>query len=91
MGGERIRLHFQNAETDGHSPLGSECVSRRLTELTTLFEFLDRYGAIKENMTRQFLERLERESSVDSLDQCFPFHALSVNASVQDFYDFYEI
>lgn len=36
--GDRIRLHFQNAEPDGHSPLGLERVDRRLAELTALFE-----------------------------------------------------
>jgi hypothetical protein len=142
LSGERIRLHFQNAETDGHSPLAIERVSQRLAELTALFEhvkrslrqplqvvgaswlynldvyrrlfpgsylatahvighrfqhmplwgqFLDRHGTIKENMTRQFRERLERQSSLDSLDQCFPFQALSVDAPVQDLYDFYGV
>ena len=42
-------------------------------------------------MMRQFLERLERQSSLDSLDQCFPFPVLSVEASVLAFYDFYGI
>jgi hypothetical protein len=139
---ERIRLHFQNAETDGHSPLALERVSQRLSELAALFEhvkrtphrplqvigaswlynldayrrlfpisyvasaqaiadrfqhmplwgqFLDRYGAIKESMSRQFLERLERQSSLETLNQCFPFQALSAGAPVQDFYDFYGI
>jgi len=142
LSGERIRLHFQNAEADGHSPLAIERVSRRLAELAALFEhvrrtlrqplqvvgaswlynldayrrlfpgsylatahvtghrfqhmplwgqFLDRYGAVKENMTHQFRERLERQSSLDSLDQCFPFQALSVDAPVEDFYDFYGV
>jgi hypothetical protein len=142
LSGERIRLHFQNAETDGHSPLAVERVDQRLAELAALFEhvkrtlrqpprvvgaswlynldayrrlfpisylatarvssdrfqhmplwgqFLDRYGAIKHDMARRFLETLERQSSVDGLDQCFPLQALSVEASVQDFYDFYEI
>lgn len=54
-------------------------------------QFLDWHGALKERMTRQFLERLERESSVDSLGQCFPLQVLSVNASVLEFYDFYGI
>jgi hypothetical protein len=142
MGDERIRLHFQNAETDGHSPLAIECVSRRLAELTALFkhvkstrrpplqvvgaswlynldayrrlfpisyvttahviahrfqhmplwgQFLDRRGEIKERMALQFLGCLERQSTVDRLDQCFPLHALSVSGSVQDFYDLYGI
>jgi hypothetical protein len=54
-------------------------------------QFLDRYGEIKESMTRQFLERLERQSNVDSLDQCFPLQVLRVEASVSEFYDFYGI
>jgi hypothetical protein len=142
LSGDRIRLHFQNAETDGHSPLGIERLGRRLADLAVLFEhvkrtlrqplqvggaswlynlgsyrrlfpaaylatgrvihqrfqhmplwgqFLDRYGEIKESMTRQFLERLERQSSIDSLDQCFPFQVLAVEASATDFYDFYGI
>ena len=140
--GDRIRLHFQNAETDGHSPLGIERLGQRLADLAALFEhvkrtlrqplqvvgaswlynldayrrlfpapylatahvihhrfqhmplwgqFLDRHGEIKESMTRPFLERLERQSSVDSLDQCFPFQVLAVEASVLEFYDFYGI
>jgi len=142
LSGERIRLHFQNAETDGRSPLAIERVSQRLAELAALFEhvkqtlrqplrvvgaswlynldayrrlfpisylatahaaapsfqhlplwgqFLDRSGGIREPMTRQLLNALERQASVDGLEQCFPFRALSVEASVEDFYDFYRI
>jgi hypothetical protein len=54
-------------------------------------QFLDRNGEIKESMTRPFLERLERQSSLDGLDQCFPFQVLSVEASVLEFYAFYGI
>lgn len=36
-GDDRIRLHFENAEADGRSPLASECRERRRTELATLF------------------------------------------------------
>jgi hypothetical protein len=54
-------------------------------------QFLDRHGEVKEHMTRQFLERLERQSRVDGLAHCFPFQVLSVNASVLEFYDFYGI
>jgi hypothetical protein len=141
LSGDRIRLHFQNAETDGHSPLGTERLDQRLADLTALFEhvkrtqrhplqvvgaswlynvdpyrrlfplsylataheldhrfqhmplwgqFLDRRGEIKECMTRPFLERLERQSSLDSLSRCFPFQVLRVEASVSEFYDFYD-
>lgn len=139
---DRIRLHFQNAETDGHSSLGVACLGQRRADLTALFghvqrtlhervqvvgvswlynldayrrlfpvsyvatarvigdrfqsmplwgQFLDRHGGIKERMTRPFLERLERQSSVDRLNECFPFQVLTVEASVLEFYDFYGI
>ena len=142
LGGDRIRLHFQNTETDGHSPLGRERRGHRLGDLAALFEhakrtlptsvrvvgaswlynldayrrlfpaaylatarvrarrfqhmplwgqFLDRHGEIKETMTRPFLECLEGQSSLDALDQCFPFQALSLEAPVGEFYDFYGI
>jgi hypothetical protein len=142
LSGDRIRLHFQNAETDGHSPLGVERLGQRRADLTALFghvkrtlgervqvvgaswlynleayrrlfpvsylatarvlghrfqhmplwgQFLDRHGDIKERMTRPFLERLERQSRVDRLNECFPFQVLTVEASVLEFYDFYGI
>jgi hypothetical protein len=42
-------------------------------------------------MAHQFLERLGRQSSVEGLDQCFPFQVLSAEASVLEFYDFYGV
>jgi hypothetical protein len=54
-------------------------------------QFLDRRGAVREHVAREFLDRLERQSSLDDLDRCFPFRVLSVEAPVQDFYDFYGI
>ncbi len=142
LSGDRIRLHFRNAETDGHSPLGIERLEQRRADLTALFghvkqtlhqhvqvigvswlynlaayrrlfpdsyvatarmidhrfqsmplwgQFLDRHGGIKKSMTRPFLERLERQSSLDHLNECFPFQVLSVEASIQEFFDFYGI
>ena len=35
--GDRIRLHFQNADTEGHSSLGIACLGQRRADLTTLF------------------------------------------------------
>jgi hypothetical protein len=142
LSGNSIRLHFRNAETDGHSPLGAERLGHRLADLTALFvhvkrtqreplqvvgaswlynldayrrlfppsylatarvighrfqhmplwgQFLDRRGEIKESVTRPFLERLERQSSLDSLERCFPLQVLSVEAPVMEFYNFYGI
>jgi hypothetical protein len=39
---DRIRLHFLNVETDGHSPLGRDRVGQRLADLSTLFESVKR-------------------------------------------------
>jgi hypothetical protein len=52
-------------------------------------QFLDRHGGIKERMARPFLERLERQVSVERLHECFPFQVLTVEAPVQAFYDCY--
>lgn len=138
--GERIHLHFENAETEGRSPLAIDRVGERRAELAALFahvkrtlrqplqvrgvswlynleayrrlfpisylatahvaaqrfqhmplwgQFVDRHGAMKEQPTRQFLERLDRGSSLDGLAQCFPLQPLAVDAPVQVFYDFY--
>jgi hypothetical protein len=42
LSGDRIRLHFHNAETDGHSPLGIERVGHRLADLAALFDHVKR-------------------------------------------------
>lgn len=138
----RIRLHFQNADTEQHSSLSAACREQRRTDLTALFghvqqtlgahlqvlgaswlynlaayrrlfppsyvatarvltdrfqsmplwgQFLDRHGTIKASMTRPFLERLERQSSMEHLNECFPLQALAVEAPVSVFYDHYGI
>jgi hypothetical protein len=48
-------------------------------------------GEIKKNMMRQFLQRLERQSSLEHLDECFPFQVLRVEASALEFYEFYGV
>lgn len=139
---DRIRLHFRNAEVNGHSPLGIARRADRLADLTALFahvkrtrgealrvmgtswlynleayrrlfpaayvatahvvgqrfqrmplwgQFLDRHGAIREGVRREFLRRLDRQASLDGLEQCFPFQALGAEAPVREFYDFYGI
>ena len=40
--GDRIRLHFQNADTEGHSSLGVACLGQRRADLTALFGHVQR-------------------------------------------------
>ncbi len=138
----RIRLHFGNAEPDGHSPLGIERRDRRLADLAALFghvkrtmqapprvvgaswlynleayrrlfpksylatahvlhgrfqhmplwgQFVNRDGTVKESVARDFLERLGRLTSLESLDECFPLPVLTAEAPAREFYEFYGI
>ena len=41
---ERIRIHFDNAETNGHSPLGIERRDHRLADLAALFAHVKRHA-----------------------------------------------
>jgi hypothetical protein len=54
-------------------------------------QFLDRHGGIKQNRAHQFLERLERQSSLENLDRCFPLPVLTVEAPIREFYAFYGV
>jgi hypothetical protein len=138
----RIRLHFQDSDRDGRSPLGTERRDHRVAEMAALFadvkhttrapvrvvgaswlynvaayrrlfpesylatahaiqhrfrhmplwgQFVNRHGEVRENMARQFRERLGRQSSLEGVDYCFPFQALSLEAPVLDFYHFYGV
>jgi hypothetical protein len=142
LSGDRIRLHFRSAESDGRSALGIDRRGHRTAELAALFEhlrrtadgpvrvigaswlynldayrrlfpvsylatarvaarrfqhmplwgqFLDRYGALRESTTRPFLDRLDRQSNLDTLEQCFPFQVLTLEAPAPDFYALYGI
>lgn len=142
LGGDRIRLHFRSAGSDGRSALGIERQGQRLAELAALFEhlkrtadapvrvigaswlynldayrrlfpgaylatarvaarrfqfmplwgqFLDRRGEVRESMARPFLDRLERQSSLDTLEQCFPLQVLTLEAPASVFDEFYGI
>ena len=54
-------------------------------------QFVNRHGAIRESVKHRFLERLERQTSLDDLDRCFPFQVLSLEASALEFYQFYGV
>jgi hypothetical protein len=42
LGKDRIHLHFQNADTVGHSSLGIACLGQRRADLTALFDHVKR-------------------------------------------------
>jgi hypothetical protein len=44
---------------------------------------------MKEGPTRRLLERLERQSSLDALERCFPLQPLAVDAPAETFYELY--
>lgn len=54
-------------------------------------QFLDHRGEVKERMAGEFLARLERQTTPDELDQCFPLPVLAAEASARDFYAFYGV
>jgi len=66
-------------------------LARRFRHMPLWGQFLDRRGETREDVTREFLERLERHASVDGLDHCFPFQVLTVTAPVEEFYDCYGV
>ena len=54
-------------------------------------QFMNRCGEVREDMAREFRERLGRQSGLEGLDECFPFQVLSPEASTRDFYRFYRV
>jgi hypothetical protein len=138
LSGNRLRLHFQNAEPDGRSALAKDRQGQRLAELAALFDhvkrsereprsvvgaswlynldayrclfprsylatahvirgrfrhlplwgqFVDRFGKVKAVTALRFLERLARQSSLENLDDCFPFQVLALEAPVGAFFE----
>jgi hypothetical protein len=59
----------------------------RFRHLPLWGQFMDRYGKVKEGMAAQFRERLARQSSMENLDQCFPFQVLALEAPVLEFFE----
>jgi len=54
-------------------------------------QFLDRHGAVRESQAREFRDRLKRQSSLESLDDCFPLQVLRLEAPVEDFSAWYGV
>jgi hypothetical protein len=69
----------------------AQVVCDRFQHMPLWGQFVNRRGEINEGMRHRFLERLERQSSLDALDRCFPFQVLSVEAPTAEFYQFYGV
>lgn len=64
---------------------------RRFQHFSLWGQFLDRHGSTRPDMADAFLRRLERQASLDGLEQCFSLQVLAVEAPMQKFYDFYGV
>jgi hypothetical protein len=69
----------------------AQVLTDRFQHMPLWGQFLDRRGEVRDDVTRQFLERLERQSSLHGLEHCFPFQVLRVEAPVTEFYELYGI
>jgi hypothetical protein len=54
-------------------------------------QFIDHRGHVKEDLAAQFLECLDRQHDLSSIEKCFPFQVLHLESSVQEFYQFYGV
>jgi hypothetical protein len=54
-------------------------------------QFVDRRGELKESLAQPFRTRLERQSSLEDLDECFRFQVLTLEAPMHEFYEFYGV
>jgi hypothetical protein len=54
-------------------------------------QFVNRQEEVRERVVREFRERLGRQSSLENLDQCFPFQVLGLEGSVLEFCELYGV
>jgi hypothetical protein len=54
-------------------------------------QFLDRRGHVRAQLEEPFLRATSRSSSLEGLEHCFPFRALSVSSPASEFYHFYGV
>ena len=66
-------------------------VEHRFRHMPLWGQFLNRHGDVKDDLARQFRDRLERQTALDGLGRCFPFQVLALEAAALDFYGFYGV
>lgn len=54
-------------------------------------QFLDKRMHIKEDLAGPFLECIKQQSSLETIEDCFPFKVLFLESPIQEFYPFYKI
>lgn len=71
--------------------LSARIVRGRFRSMPLWGQFVDYRGRVRESVARRFLQSLAQHSSLADLDDCFPLQALTVEAAVENFYDFYDV
>src|SRR5262249_34099833 len=64
-------------------------LGQRFRHMPLWGQFLDRHGEVKKHLAAELLARLGRQSTLDGLDQCFPFQVLGLDAPASVFNEFY--
>lgn len=54
-------------------------------------QFVNRHGAVRDDVAREFRARLQSLSKVEAADECFPSPLLSLDAPAREFYTFYGV
>jgi hypothetical protein len=59
--------------------------------LTLWGQFLDRDGQVRPEPARQFIDSLDRQSTLEGILDCFPLKVQYLEAPLQVFYDYYAV
>jgi hypothetical protein len=54
-------------------------------------QFVNRHGDVREDAARRFRDRLGEQSTLEQLDQCFPFQVLRLEAPAVEFDEFFGV
>lgn len=69
----------------------AQVVRQRFRHMPLWGQFVNRHGDVRGDVAGQFRDRLRHHSSLQNLDDCFPFQVLALEAPVVEFYDFYGV
>jgi len=64
-------------------------IHRRFRYMPLWGQFVDWRGNLKATVAREFLDRLRQQSSLETLDHCFPLQVLRLEAPIEHLLEFY--